>query len=129
VRSSPAQVGDFIVALNGQALHDPMKNHIDPTVPTIRLRVERPASQVQDDGLAVKTLTVVVNRGDKRLGLMLDDANVVLEVKPNSPANGLILSGDQVIELDYVVLGDRRLAQVLQPRPTHTFKVCRYVQA
>ena len=60
---------------------------------------------------------------------MLDDANVVLEVKPNSPANGLILSGDQVIELDYVVLGDRRLAQVLQPRPTHTFKVCRYVQA
>ena len=46
-------------------------------------------------GLAVQTLTVVVNRGDKRLGLMLDDSNVVLEVKPNSPANGLILPGDQ----------------------------------
>ena len=120
------QVGDQVVGLNGQQLQGPMKNHVTPGMSQMRLLMRRP--NPMGAGLAVQTLTVVVNRGDKRLGLMLDDSNVVLEVKPNSPAAGLILPGDQVMALDYVELGERRLAQVLQPRPTHTFKVCRYVQ-
>ena len=59
---------------------------------SLKLLIRRPNPVA---GLAVQTLTVVVNRGDKRLGVMLDDSNVVLEVKPNSPAAGLILPGDQ----------------------------------
>ena len=82
----------------------------------------------QNDDAKVQTLTVTVHRGEKRLGMMLDDANVVLEIKPNSPANGLLLPGDTVLALDNVELADRRLAQVLQPRPTHIFKVCRQVK-
>ena len=82
----------------------------------------------QSDGILLQTITVNVHRGEKRLGMMLDDANVVLEIKPNSPANGLLLTGDRVLALDNVELADRRLAQVLQPRPTHIFKVCRHVK-
>ena len=82
----------------------------------------------QSDGILLQTITVTVHRGEKRLGMMLDDANVVLEIKPNSPANGLLLTGDRVLALDNVELADRRLAQVLQPRPTHIFKVCRHVE-
>lgn len=82
----------------------------------------------QSDGILLQTITVNVHRGEKRLGMMLDDANVVLEIKPNSPANGLLLAGDRVLALDNVELADRRLAQVLQPRPTHIFKVCRHVK-
>ena len=82
----------------------------------------------QNDDAKVQTLTVTVHRGEKRLGMMLDDANVVLEIKPNSPANGLLLAGDRVLALDNVELAGRRLAQVLQPRPTHIFKLCRHVK-
>ena len=82
----------------------------------------------QGEGVEVQTLTLTVNRGDKRLGMMLDDANVVLELKLNSPANGHLLPGDQVLALDHVELAGRRLAQVLQPRPTHIFKVRRHVK-
>ena len=82
----------------------------------------------QSEGIRVQTLTVTLHRGEKRLGMMLDDANVVLEIKPNSPANGLLLAGDRVLALDNVELAGRRLAQVLQPRPTHIFKLCRHVK-
>ena len=119
------QVGDLVVGLNGQQLQGPMKDYVSPGMAQMRLLMRRPNPVA---GLAVQTLTVVVDRGEQRLGLMLDDSNVVLEVKSNSPAAGLILPGDQVMALDHVELGERRLAQVLQPRPTHTFEVCRYVQ-
>ena len=95
----------------------------------------RPLCQVrrvkQSEGAGVQTLEVLevtVPRGERRLGMMLDDANVVLEIKPNSPARGLLQAGDQVLALDSVELAGRRLAQVLQPRPTHIFKVCRHVK-
>ena len=44
-----------------------------------------------------------------------------------APAQGLLQADDQVLALDGVELAGRRLAQVLQPRPTHVFKVCRHV--
>ena len=87
--------------------------------------------RLQSEGAGVQTLEVLevtVPRGERRLGMMLDDANVVLEIKPNSPARGLLQAGDQVLALDSVELAGRRLAQVLQPRPTHIFKVCRHVK-
>ena len=102
-----------------------MKQQVDPRVATYTLTVRRAK---RGEGVETQTLTLEVHRGEKRLGLMLDDANVVLEIKPNSPANGLLLPGDQVLALDHVELADRRLAQVLQPRPTHIFKVCRHVK-
>ena len=82
---------------------------------------------LQSDGVGLQTLEVTVHRGERRLGMMLDDDNIVLEIKPNSPAQGLLQAGDQVLALDSVELAGRRLAQVLQPRPTHVFKVCRHV--
>ena len=82
---------------------------------------------LQSDGVGLQTLEVTVHRGERRLGMMLDDDNIVLEIKPNSPAQGLLQADDQVLALDGVELAGRRLAQVLQPRPTHVFKVCRHV--
>ena len=82
---------------------------------------------LQSDGVGLQTLEVTVHRGERRLGMMLDDDNIVLEIKPNSPAQGLLQADDKVLALDGVELAGRRLAQVLQPRPTHVFKVCRHV--
>ena len=93
--------------------------------------VQSEGVRLQSEGAGVQTLEVLevtVPRGERRLGMMLDDANVVLEIKPNSPARGLLQAGDQVLALDSVELAGRRLAQVLQPRPTHIFKVCRHVK-
>ena len=93
--------------------------------------VQSEGVRLQSEGAGVQTLEVLevtVRRGERRLGMMLDDANVVLEIKPNSPARGLLQAGDQVLALDSVELAGRRLAQVLQPRPTHIFKVCRHVK-
>jgi hypothetical protein len=92
------------------------------------VRLQSDGAGVQSEGAGVQTLEVTVPRGERRLGMMLDDANVVLEIKPNSPARGLLQAGDQVLALDSVELAGRRLAQVLQPRPTHIFKVCRHVK-
>ena len=89
--------------------------------------VQSDGGGVQSDGAGLQTLEVTVHRGERRLGMMLDDDNIVLEIKPNSPAQGLLQAGDQVLALDSVELAGRRLAQVLQPRPTHVFKVCRHV--
>ena len=89
--------------------------------------VQSDGAGVQSDGVGLQTLEVTVHRGERRLGMMLDDDNIVLEIKPNSPAQGLLQAGDQVLALDSVELAGRRLAQVLQPRPTHVFKVCRHV--
>ena len=92
------------------------------------VRLQSDGAGVQSEGAGGQTLEVTVPRGERRLGMMLDDANVVLEIKPNSPARGLLQAGDQVLALDSVELAGRRLAQVLQPRPTHIFKVCRHVK-
>ena len=91
------------------------------------VRLQSDGAGVQSDGVGLQTLEVTVHRGERRLGMMLDDDNIVLEIKPNSPAQGLLQAGDQVLALDSVELAGRRLAQVLQPRPTHVFKVCRHV--
>ena len=91
------------------------------------VRLQSDGGGVQSDGVGLQTLEVTVHRGERRLGMMLDDDNIVLEIKPNSPAQGLLQAGDQVLALDSVELAGRRLAQVLQPRPTHVFKVCRHV--
>ena len=91
------------------------------------VRLQSDGAGVQSDGVGLQTLEVTVHRGERRLGMMLDDDNIVLEIKPNSPAQGLLQADDQVLALDGVELAGRRLAQVLQPRPTHVFKVCRHV--
>ena len=51
------------------------------------------------DGL--QTLEVTVHRGERRLGMMLDDDNVVLEIKPNSRLGCQVKVGDAdlVVEL------------------------------
>ena len=48
---------------------------------------------LQSDGVGLQTLEVTVHRGERRLGMMLDDDNIVLEIKPNSPAQGLLQAG------------------------------------
>ena len=99
---------------------------VPPLCQVLRVK-QSDGAGLQSDGVGLQTLEVTVHRGERRLGMMLDDDNIVLEIKPNSPAQGLLQAGDQVLALDSVELAGRRLAQVLQPRPTHVFKVCRHV--
>lgn len=65
----------------------------------------------------------------KRLGICMDDDNVVNFLMPNSPAasSGLKL-GDVVIAWQGIPLDGRRLQDVLQESPVHSITVARAVE-
>ena len=81
-------------------------------------------------GLSFEELVITVRRGEKGLGLIVNGANIVVELAPGGQAeeDGKLAVGDLVVAVDLMPLGDLRLRDVLAALPllpAHTFTVRR----
>ena len=70
-------------------------------------------------------MTLMVTRNFGPLGMSLNDANVVTQIRPGSAAEGVLEVGDKILGIDGQSLKGRKLMQVIKPQPSHAFNILR----
>ena len=80
-----------------------------------------PAASASDE----LDLYLTVQRGKRPIGVNLSASNLVTEVTPGTPADGVLHVGDRLVEIDGVPLRGRPAHAILTPAPSHQFRVRR----